>query len=108
MLISNNGRGRISYFKQMMAVMCAIIVFVVSTYSLCYVAMEMHHDCSGEDCPICENLDICLHFTRGFQSAIIPAIVIGIILSLTLDIISNYRVQLPAMTLVSQGIRMER
>lgn len=37
----------------------AITVVFVLLFSILYIAAEANHDCTGEDCPICEQIAIC-------------------------------------------------
>ena len=38
---------------------CILFLFAFLT-SFAFVAAEIGHDCIGEDCPICERIEICL------------------------------------------------
>ena len=40
------------------AITVITVVFVL-LFSILYIAVEADHDCTGEDCPICEQIAIC-------------------------------------------------
>lgn len=40
------------------AITVITVVFVL-LFSILYIAVETDHDCTGEDCPICEQIAIC-------------------------------------------------
>ncbi len=36
----------------------AVLFLIFTVYSVFYIAHESHHECSGEDCPICHVMQI--------------------------------------------------
>lgn len=45
--------------KQCLAIVLALTLIVIFALSLFFIVHEASHDCSGEDCPICEQIAIC-------------------------------------------------
>ncbi len=45
--------------RQWFAVLIGIIMLAGVMLSSFYVVREMDHDCTGEDCPICEQIENC-------------------------------------------------
>ena len=43
-----------------------VILVLSLLLSLSFVAFEAHHDCEGEDCPICICLEECVNTIKGF------------------------------------------
>lgn len=44
------------------------VVFVVLS-SVLYIAHEANHDCIGEGCPICAQIEICEHILKALSGA---------------------------------------
>ena len=60
---------------------CALILFIglslIMSVSLAYIALEAHHDCCGEDCPICETIAVNIQLIRTLGLALlIPAAIL--------------------------------
>ena len=54
------------------------VMFLLMAFSAFYIAEESAHECSGEECPICECLQICegiLYETQGTRLIIISALI---------------------------------
>ena len=54
------------------------VLFLLMAFSAFYIAEESVHECSGEECPICECLQICegiLYETQGARLIIISALI---------------------------------
>lgn len=54
------------------------IITLIMLLSAMYMAEEVHHECSGEECPICECLHICeeiLYETEGAEVVLVAAAV---------------------------------
>ena len=55
----------------------ALIILVAIFFSALFISMEMgHHDCSGEDCPICATMEECVNNIRICGMAAVIAFVI--------------------------------
>ncbi len=76
--------------------------------SLFYIADEMHHECEGEDCPVCRCIELCeAHLNRiasGAALIVIPILCLMAVLLCT----EAFRLFLPAITPVSERVRMDR
>lgn len=44
---------KLERFKKTFRILISTFLLVFTLYSLFYIAHEAHHECSGEDCPIC-------------------------------------------------------
>ncbi len=51
----------------------AAVLTVVMLSSAVYIAVEADHDCSGEDCAICHQIDACLNSLRELSLAGVAA-----------------------------------
>ena len=47
--------------KRFTAGVLAAVIFFVMLFSVCYVAAETHHDCTGENCMICYQINACIN-----------------------------------------------
>ncbi|MBQ7203900.1 MAG: hypothetical protein IJS03_07810 [Eubacterium sp.] len=47
--------------KKLVALFSALLFALVLTSSILFVAVESEHNCTGNDCQICEQVSICLH-----------------------------------------------
>ena len=45
--------------KRIIAILLAATVLFVMLYSALFIAAEADHDCVGENCPICYQINVC-------------------------------------------------
>ena len=81
-----------------------LLVFVL--FSTFYMAAEVDHDCTGEDCPVCACIQMCGETLRGTgggaavqPSAILPVLVVLLAAGI-------FAVSISKETLVSQKVRL--
>ena len=57
--------------NRLIASVLTLTVIFVMLFSVCFIIAEADHDCVGEDCPICYQINICENTLRsiGFVSA---------------------------------------
>ena len=82
-------------------------MFLLMAFSAFYIAEETVHECSGEECPVCECLQICegiLYETQGARLIIISAL---IAYELICRIGMNGSTVFSFDTLVSEKVRMD-
>ena len=92
-------------FRLITGLLAAVLAAVMLS-SAVYIAVEANHNCSGEDCAICHQLNACQHFLKdlGFGGAAAAAV-----LSLTwflLERVRTYVVRTPSLTLVSLKVKL--
>ncbi len=62
---------------------CALILFIalslIISVSFAYIAFEAHHDCCGEDCPICRTIAVNIQVIRILGLALLIAAAILIL-----------------------------
>ena len=46
--------------KRFIAGILAAAICIVMLFSVCYIAAETHHDCTGENCMICYQINACV------------------------------------------------
>ena len=59
--------------KRIIAILLAVTVFFVMLYSALFIAVEADHDCVGEDCPICYQIDVCKNVLKNLSLAVAAA-----------------------------------
>lgn len=85
--------------------MSAALMFTV-LFSLFFIAHELDHDCSGDDCPICAFIHMCENNIRqigGGASAIMAAVVLAVVIQ-ALPVLTSLDVNL--LTPVSSKTRL--
>ncbi|MBQ6552504.1 MAG: hypothetical protein IJL83_02685 [Clostridia bacterium] len=55
--------------NRVIATVLAVVFALAVALSLVFIAAEADHDCSGEDCPVCELLALCRGVLRGVLAA---------------------------------------
>ena len=61
--------------KRIMAVILAALVLIVMVSSSLYIAEHADHDCTGEDCSICQQIYLCTQTHKTLSLAVIAAAV---------------------------------
>ncbi len=61
--------------KRIMAVILAALVLIVMVSSSLYIAEHADHDCTGEDCSICQQIYLCTQTLKTLSLAVIAAAV---------------------------------
>lgn len=98
---------KINRTTKVAAMIAGILLFITILFSAFFIAVESHHDCCGEDCPICYSIEQCINTLHNICDGIICITVVAFpILVLTFlrfpiicDLIEN--------TLVSQKVRLD-
>lgn len=57
--------------RNVMILMMIVIVFFGMLYSVFFLANNAHHDCTGENCPICEQLQVAENIVNKLSTAVI-------------------------------------
>ncbi len=93
-------------FKRILSLVLAIAFCFVFFCSVMFVAAESNHTCSGENCPICAQINFCKDLIRKVVYSFA-----GIFLALSLHFtiiktVSNYKCFIENITLVSLNIKL--
>ncbi|MBR2674214.1 MAG: hypothetical protein IKE52_01990 [Mogibacterium sp.] len=99
-------KERVGLRKRIIAAIIMTVFFLIVLLSSFFVAAEAEHDCSGDDCPICDYIHICenlLHQTSAGSpmdaSSIIPDVFVFLsVLLIAYDLLRE--------TPVSRKVRM--
>ena len=55
-------------------IMCIMLVLSIFTASF-YIVSRAHHECTGQDCPICHEIQLCVQFLNTVGGAAIIVVV---------------------------------
>lgn len=91
--------------RSMAALICLWLVCGV-VFSVFFVSNEYDHDCSGDECPICQIITVCENFVKNISGGLILAVaalaavlvVAGACVKDSADIIAD--------TLITQKVRL--
>ena len=91
--------------RSTLSIIAALAVLFVVLISSFFVAEETHHDCTGEDCPICYEISVCQETVRKLTVA---GVVFAAILLLSVCIVLPVAQSRPAVchTLVSLKVKL--
>ncbi|MCR5502783.1 MAG: hypothetical protein K6F53_07225 [Lachnospiraceae bacterium] len=95
-----------SWHKRSVAGILGMLLLLVVVFSAFYIASETHHDCEGDDCPICACIQQCEN-TLG-QIACGTALLTALLLPIVLALFPAFRFArvFPQETLVSIKVRL--
>lgn len=89
-----------------MAVVLAFAVVFVMLWSSFYIAAESDHECTGENCPICEQISVCCNTIRTISSGIAAAVA-SVLLSYAFSrAVLLYKEETPIYTPVSLKVKL--
>lgn len=60
--------------KRILAMLMAVAIFAVMLSSTLFLAEEAHHDCIGDGCQICLQMNVCLGTLKGLSLALHAAV----------------------------------
>ena len=64
--------------NRLVALTVALTFIFVTLFSACFIAVEVDHDCAGDDCPICCQISICENALRTVGIAASTVIYTGV------------------------------
>lgn len=67
--------------KLIAPVLAALIILTVFM-SLLFVIHEAHHNCTGEDCPVCARIEACISTVKNFIDIVTVAVLLSVIAAL--------------------------
>ena len=92
--------------NRIVAILLAVTVLFVMLFSVCYIAAEANHDCTGEDCPICCQISLCENTLKSLGNAIAIVIVAAFIGAFMLFLPTFSKKQVVHITLVSLKVKL--
>lgn len=92
--------------KKIISVTICVMVLFALLMSYFFVARELHHDCCGEDCPICATIDICINTINQLGNAVGTVVLALLVSALTYNFYKVYVLYVVPHTLVSRKVRL--
>ncbi len=93
--------------RKIFGLILALIILVAIFFSALFISMEMgHHDCSGEDCPICATMEECVNNIRICGMAAVIVFVISSFVAETRKQKSSYIVEILLKSLIVKRVRL--
>ncbi|MDD3240793.1 MAG: hypothetical protein PHW47_12090 [Lachnospira sp.] len=74
-MLKQNHNNKRRIFATMTAVMLAVVLF----FSYAYLLENAHHDCTGENCPICLEMEAAQQIISGFKVLPVLPLVIAVL-----------------------------
>ena len=99
-------RSSFEYLKRGIAAIVCITLILGVLFSAFYIAHEYEHDCTGEDCPICQYIAECEAFVNQISTGIVFLFTAIAIVSLAIKLIEELSEVFSYDTLVSQKVRL--
>ena len=62
-------------WKQILAMGLALCLLAAVLFSVFFLVAETHHHCTGDNCPVCEEIKIVGSFLNGLKAALLAAAV---------------------------------
>ena len=63
--------------NRIIAILLAVMVLFVMLYSALFIVAEVGHDCTGENCPVCYQINVCQNTLKNL-SFVVCAVVFSI------------------------------
>jgi hypothetical protein len=99
MYISINRKKMIAWF---------ICIFLIMVLSLSYLFIVTHkkHQCTGDKCPICEQLQLAEHIIAQIKTAVLPAIILLVSNIFVYESKKNVHIFHESDTLIKRKVRL--
>lgn len=94
------------YLKKSIAAMLGVALILGVLFSAFYIANEYEHDCTGEDCPICQYIAECEAFVNQISTGIVFIFAAILLISFAVKAFENLSEAVSYDTLVSQKVRL--
>lgn len=92
--------------KRILIILLTMAFIFGMLFSVMYITVESHHDCIGEDCPICQYIIVCENILKKLSTALaVISISITFVFASKISIIKNLKLIL-IQTLVSLKVKL--
>ena len=92
--------------KRIAAMLLAGTLLFVMFCSALFIAAESDHDCVGENCPICCQINACQNILKSLSSAVCAAVFAAALTYILLRSVSACEAAAPSYTLVSLKVKL--
>lgn len=87
------------------AIMCIVLLLVIA-FSALYIVTEVHHDCSGDSCPICHEIQVCRQVLNTVGTAALVFVTCFSAVFILLTAFYVYSSTAEAVTLISLKVKL--
>jgi len=84
---------------------CILYLFVIFA-SLFYIVEEVNHDCTGEDCPVCTNIQQAEQIIRNLSTGMIVHAIVNRMPIIFVLVIAGLVLLVSRTSLISQKVRL--
>lgn len=93
--------------KKLILIIFLTMAFIFGMlFSTLYIAIESHHDCIDEDCPVCQYISVCENILKKLSTALgFIFILIAVKFASKISIIKHFKL-VPIQTLVSMKVKL--
>ena len=65
--------------NRVISMLLVVTVLFVMLFSASYMAVKANHDCIGEGCTVCHQMDLCKNFQKNLAAALLLAAIVGLL-----------------------------
>lgn len=65
--------------RRMTAILLVVLLFVTILFSYTYMIENAHHDCSGDECPICMEMEAAMQTISSLRAVPIVPVIVAIL-----------------------------
>ena len=94
------------YMRSGIAAFIGAMLLIGMLFSHIYIANEYHHDCTGEECPICQCIAECEAFVNQISTGVILFIAIAAVIFAVSKTVQSFKGDFLSNTLVSFKVRL--
>lgn len=92
--------------RRITAMAMCLGLLLVMFFSTIYIIREADHNCTGEKCPICHEIQICQQILNTVGTAVLGAAVFSFTLVFLTALTSVHRRESAAVTLISLKVKL--
>ncbi|SDB12983.1 hypothetical protein [Eubacterium oxidoreducens] len=99
--------GREGRWNKVLALMTIAVIFFVMVFSVWYLVNHANHECSGQNCPVCEQMQQCAQNVKQLGTA--DVVVVVVIALIHMDFLGSELFKEPMIenSLISLKVRMD-
>ena len=105
-MMNHNTETVYEYMRKSVAVFVGVMLFLGVLLSNLYIAEEFVHDCTGDECPICQTIAECEAFVHRISTGLIIIFAALFAVLFLLKIFEGVAEELPSVTPVSEKVRL--
>lgn len=92
--------------RKALAWIVTLFLFLSFTFSFGYIADNMHHHCSGEDCQVCAQIDVAVHLLSSVKYVPILSACLALLCVFTQYVFSAFHFEAEDDTLITLKVEL--